>query len=67
MAAVFDFINALPDDIKAKPFLNEILQLAEVYLPGFEYGFGWIIPSVVGFVIGVIMWQLFEKDYIHEV
>ena len=67
MAAVFDFINALPDDIKAKPFLNEILQLAEVYLPGFEYGFGWIIPSVIGFVIGVIMWQLFEKDYIHEV
>lgn len=66
MAALFDFVNAFPDDLKAKPFLREMVQLAESYLPGFDYGFGWIIPTLIGFTIGFVMWKLFEKDSVHH-
>lgn len=62
LAALFDFVNAFPDEIKAKPFLRKMIQLAETYLPGFDYGFGWVIPSLVGFTIGIVVWKLFKKD-----
>ena len=42
-AALFDFINALPESIKEKGVLSEIIQVATYYLPGFENGFGWIL------------------------
>ena len=67
MAALFDFVNAFPEDIKVKPFLREIVLLAETYLPGFEYGFGWVIPTLIGFTIGLVMWRLFEEDSVHQV
>ena len=67
MAALFDFVNAFPEDIKVKPFLREIVLLAETYLPGFEYGFGWVIPTLIGFTIGLVMWRLFEEVSVHQV
>ncbi len=65
-AALFDFINALPKSIKEKGVLSEIIQVATYYLPGFENGFGWILPSIFGFIVGVIMWKVVEDNSVHN-
>lgn len=65
-AAPFDFINALPESIKEKGVLSEIIQVATYYLPGFENGFGWILPSIFGFIVGVIMWKVVEDNSVHN-
>ena len=65
-AALFDFINALPESIKEKGVLSEIIQVATYYLPGFENGFGWILPSIFGFIVGVIMWKVVEDNSVHN-
>ena len=65
-AALFDFINALPESVKEKGVLSEIIQVATYYLPGFENGFGWILPSIFGFIVGVIMWKVVEDNSVHN-
>lgn len=57
VAAFFDFLNALPDPIKENQMIAKLIYFAERYLPGFELGFGWIIPSMIGFLIGVFFWK----------
>lgn len=60
-AAFFDFLNAVPDSIKANAFIQQLLKFAKNFLPAFEYGFGWVIPALVGLVIGIIIWKYREK------
>lgn len=55
LPAVIDFFNALPDSMKENAVISEILEFAHRYLPGFDYGFGWISLSLLGFVIGVLL------------
>lgn len=58
LAALFDFLNALPNNLKSHSVIQDLLGLSTDYLPGFAYGFGWIIPSMIGFTIGFVIWQL---------
>lgn len=58
IAALFDFCNALPKEMKESLFISKIIEFAHKYLPGFDYGFGWIIPALVGFIIGTIIWRV---------
>lgn len=46
-AAIFDFINALPFNID--------ISFVEKFLPFFNIGFSWIIPSIIGLVIGLFL------------
>lgn len=54
-AAIFDMINALPDSIKSTNFISKILEFSGKFLPGFNIGFGWVVPAIIGFIIGVIL------------
>ena len=65
-AAFFDFCNALPTTIKETSAISSIINFAKVYLPGFTYGFGWIIPALIGFIIGFILWRLNGKNQGYE-
>ena len=47
VAAIFDFIKALPFNIEVS-FMSKILPL-------FDVGFSWIITSVIGLIIGLIL------------
>lgn len=58
IAAFFDFCKALPESFQVKQFTNQIVEFAHLYLPGFDYGFGWILPALCGFIIGLITWKL---------
>jgi len=53
-AAVFDFLNALPDGVKAAFRLEPILRLGR-RLPFFHLGLGWVCPALLGFVLGMAL------------
>jgi LIVCS family branched-chain amino acid:cation transporter len=55
IAAIFDFLKALPESLQGSVATN-LVSFAATYLPGFNYGFGWILPALCGFVIGMILW-----------
>lgn len=61
--AFFDFLNALPEPMKQNQFVSHLIQFAQNYIPGFEYGFGWVIPGFIGFLIGVAIWKSSRKSY----
>jgi len=47
IAAIFDFIKTLPFGIN--------VSFASKILPFFDLGLGWIVPSIIGFIIGLII------------
>ncbi len=55
IAALIDFMAALPKSISGSSVVLYIIEFAKIYLPGFSIGFGWIVPAVVGFIIGMIL------------
>ncbi len=55
IAAFFDFCKALPEYMQGNVVVSQIVNFAHLYLPGFDYGFGWILPAVFGFIIGCIV------------
>jgi len=61
VAALFDFIKTLPDGIFNLIGGDAIGHFAQAVLPFYAYGFGWLIPALLGLVIGII---LTEKDKI---
>jgi len=46
-AAIFDFVKTLPFGID--------VSFAGKFLPFFDLGLGWVVPSAIGFVIGLIV------------
>ncbi|WP_459477628.1 branched-chain amino acid transport system II carrier protein [Clostridium saccharoperbutylacetonicum] len=61
IAALFDFCKALPQAFQENALISELINFAHLYLPGFDYGFGWIIPALVGFIIGFIFNGIYAK------
>ncbi|ETP73247.1 branched-chain amino acid uptake carrier [Lachnospiraceae bacterium JC7] len=57
ISSFFDFIKALPSDWTAAMKLTGIIDFCDRYIPWFSYGFGWIVPTVVGFLIGAAILQ----------
>lgn len=66
LAAVFDFCNALPQTMKETAIMSKVINFAHMYLPGFDYGFGWIIPALAGFIIGFIIWRIRRSNDNHQ-
>jgi LIVCS family branched-chain amino acid:cation transporter len=54
LAAVFDALNSAPDLLKDFGLVKGLLEIGS-YLPLFEHGLGWLAPSFIGFVIGLII------------
>lgn len=52
-AAIFDFIKTLPFDIDVS-FMSK-------YLPLFDIGFSWIVPSLIGLVVGLFLNYINKK------
>ncbi|MBQ7486766.1 MAG: branched-chain amino acid transport system II carrier protein [Clostridia bacterium] len=52
ISSFFDLLRALPSEWTAAVGADGFLNLCNRYLPFFSYGFGWIMPTVLGFVIG---------------
>ena len=54
-AAIFDLLKASPDLISNSELVVNLLKFPTKFLPGYEQGFGWIIPAAIGFIIGLLI------------
>ncbi|MDV7799279.1 branched-chain amino acid transport system II carrier protein [Enterococcus hirae] len=61
IASILDGLNACPDEIKQTSFVKTLLDFATNYLPFFKLGMGWIVPALIGLVIGLI-WSMVKKE-----
>lgn len=64
--SIFDFLRALPENISNLNFIKSIIGFAVKTLPGFNLGFGWVIPGVVGFILAIII-CIIKKDQIKQI
>lgn len=60
-AAVFDFIKSLPAGLTETLGLEPVIGLAGKILPFYNLGIGWICPSLIGLVIGLIWYKMKGK------
>ena len=61
LAALLDFIKAMPAGAQAAIHADAILAPAHAYLPFFTLGLGWVVPAVVGLIVGLILHFAFPK------
>ena len=53
VAAIFDFINNFPkDSIIPNSFIDLVADIGNKILPFYSIGLGWIIPALIGLIIG---------------
>lgn len=64
IAAFFDLCKALPAPLQENAVVKILVNFAHLYLPGFDYGFGWIVPAFCGFILGLIVWIARGKNAI---
>jgi branched-chain amino acid:cation transporter, LIVCS family len=61
-AAIFDFVGALPDAAINFLHLDGMIDLASNNLPFYNMGMGWIVPALVGLVIGLFVHFFMQKN-----
>lgn len=54
-AALFDLMKTLPAGVQSRLHLEPLLGFAEQYLPWFRLNLGWVVPAVIGFVLGMLI------------
>ena len=52
-AAIFDCMKTLPAAVQASLHLEPLIAFADRYLPLFDKNLGWLLPALIGFVIGL--------------
>ncbi len=55
VAAILDFIAALPKGAIATLHAGGLIEFAKAYLPFFSIGLGWLVPAILGLVIGLVV------------
>ena len=55
ISAVFDLIKTLPAELQAGLHLEAMVELARKVLPWFDLNLGWIVPAMVGLILGLIV------------
>ena len=53
LAAIGDALNTLPEFMGNAVWVQQTLELYKA-LPFFDLGMGWVVPSAIGFVLGLI-------------
>ena len=62
IAALFDLFRALPEVLQESDIVKGLVNFAHLYLIGFDYGFGWVLPALCGFLIGLIIRRIRMKN-----
>ena len=53
-AAIFDCMKSLPASVQTAFHMDSLVNLAAKWLPLFDKNLGWLLPALIGFVIGMI-------------
>ena len=61
VSCIFDLINALPSSVKEMKVFASILNGLSTILPFSELGLGWVVPSILGLVIGIVHYIIQKK------
>lgn len=61
VAAVFDFVKTLPECIRSGLHLDVLVDFARKILPWFDLNLGWVVPAVIGLVVGLIIRSVKNK------
>lgn len=54
-AAFFDLIKTLPAEIQSSLNLEGMISFARTILPWFDLNLGWVVPALIGLVLGLII------------
>lgn len=63
IASFIDGIKASPEFISNTAFAHAIITFGEKYLPLFSIGMGWLLPAIIGFIIGIVVYILRKDRY----
>ena len=63
IAAIFDLIKTLPQTMIETFNLNIMIELGKKLLPFYELNLGWIIPAIIGLIIGVLITMNHKSKY----
>ncbi|MDR2465596.1 MAG: branched-chain amino acid transport system II carrier protein [Streptococcaceae bacterium] len=63
--SIIDALKSSGETIQNLPFLRSLLDLGDI-IPFASLGFGWILPSIIGFVIGFIHSKLKSSQAIND-
>ena len=55
VAALFDFLNALPAPLYSALHLEGLVSLARRFLPWHHLNLGWVVPALIGFAVGMLI------------
>lgn len=55
IAALFDFLKTLPAELQESLSLSGIIELGRTVLPMFDLNLGWVVPSIAGLILGLIL------------
>ncbi|MCE4956601.1 branched-chain amino acid transport system II carrier protein [Macrococcoides caseolyticum] len=58
IAALIDGVKASPAFLSKSGFGQGLTNFGAKYLPFFDIGMGWVLPALIGFVIGFILYKL---------
>jgi len=58
LPAIFDMLNASPAAVTNLTFVKAILNAYHQYVPFASLGLGWIVPTFVGFFLGLLLGKL---------
>ncbi len=64
--AIFDFIKSLPHGISEAPFASGLLSFADRFIPWYGLGIGWILPSLIGLIIGLLFFRNSSGELAHK-
>ncbi len=53
--AVFDFCKTLPEGIQTALNIPAMTALGQKIFPFFDLGLGWVVPALIGLVIGLVL------------
>lgn len=54
-AAMFDFFKTLPEALQNTLHLDFVIGFAQKVLPWFNLNLGWVVPAIIGFVLGLVI------------
>ena len=53
--AVFDFCKTLPEGLQNALHIQALTELGRRIFPFFDLGLGWVVPALIGLVIGLVL------------
>ncbi|PIO83516.1 branched-chain amino acid transport system II carrier protein [Loigolactobacillus backii] len=62
LVAIIDGLNVAPASLRQLTVSQTCLNLAQHYLPLFSIGLDWLLPAIIGFLVGLLLSHFWPKQ-----